>query len=221
MRIGHISPFWEQVSVESQHPQGGMIFHLTEQFTRLGHDVTVFASGDSRTAGTVVPVAPFSMQSYPAPKRHLAEALAMLALEKAFATVPALDIIHVHSGLSCLSLMCRSSIPIVATVYESLDVPEVIRVYREFKELALIATSAEQITHAPDLNWQAVIPYEDMLEANKRPAAVAKIARAYETVYEWSAIGFGRPERAAPHSRSVRSLNGGRAEQGSVATFPY
>ena len=90
MRIGHISPFGEQVSVESQHPQGGMIVHLTEQFNRLGHDVTVFASGDSRTAGTVVPVAPFSMRSYPAPKRHLAEALAMLALEKAFAMVPPL-----------------------------------------------------------------------------------------------------------------------------------
>lgn len=221
MRIGHISPFWEQVSVESQHPQGGMIVHLTEQFTRLGHDVTVFASGDSRTAGTVVPVAPFSMRSYPAPKRHLAEALAMLALEKAFATVPSFDIIHVHSGLSCLPLMRRSPIPIVATVYESLDVPEVIRVYREFKELALIAMSAEQLTHAPDLNWQAVIPYADMREAKNGPAAVAKIARTYEAVYEWRALGLGRSNRAAPHLRPVRSLNGGRVEQGSVATVPY
>jgi hypothetical protein len=50
MRIAHISPFLEQVSSESQEPQGRMIFHLTKQLTRLGHEVTVFASGDSRTS---------------------------------------------------------------------------------------------------------------------------------------------------------------------------
>ena len=47
MRIAHISPFLEKVSSESQDPQGRMIFHLTKQLTRLGHEVTVFASGDS------------------------------------------------------------------------------------------------------------------------------------------------------------------------------
>ncbi|MBK9111277.1 MAG: glycosyltransferase [Nitrospira sp.] len=174
MRIAHISPFLEQVSSESQDPQGRMIFHLTKQLTRLGHEVTVFASGDSRTAGELIPVAPLSMRSYPAPKRHLAEALAMLALEKAFATLPSFDIIHLHSGLSCLPLMRRSPIPIVSTVYDALDAPEVIKVYREFKELALIATCAEQLKQVPDLNWQAVIPCLDMLRWKNEPQAVER-----------------------------------------------
>lgn len=221
MRIAHISPFLEKVSSESQDPQGRTIFHLTKQLTRLGHEVTVFASGDSRTACELVPVAPLPMRAYPAPKRHLAEALAMLALEKAFARVPSFDIIHVHSGLSCLPLMRRSPIPIVSTVYDALDVPEVIRVYREFKELALIATSAEQLKQMSDLNWQAVIPYGDMLQGKTRGEAVAKIARAYETVYEWSAISLGLSERVAPHVSSVMSRKGGRSEENSVAAFPY
>ena len=221
MRIAHISPFLEQVSSESQDPQGRMIFHLTKQLTRLGHEVMVFASGDSRTAGELIPVAPLSMRSYPAPKRHLAEALAMLALEKAFATLPSFDIIHLHSGLSCLPLMRRSPIPIVATVYDALDAPEVIRVYREFKELALIATCAEQLTQVPDLNWQAVIPCVDLLRWQQEPQAVEKIVRAHETVYEWSTIGMGLPERLAPHVRFVTSAKANATQERSIAASPY
>ena len=221
MRIAHISPFLEQVSSESQDPQGRTIFHLTKQLTRLGHEVMVFASGDSRTAGELIPVAPLSMRSYPAPKRHLAEALAMLALEKALATLPSFDLIHLHSGLSCLPLMRRSPIPIVATVYDALDAPEVIRVYREFKELALIATCAEQLTQVPDLNWQAVIPCVDLLRWQQEPQAVEKIVRAHETVYEWSTIGMGLPERVAPHLRFVTSAKANATQERSIAASPY
>lgn len=221
MRIAHISPFLEQVSSESQDPQGRMIFHLTKQLTRLGHEVMVFASGDSRTAGELIPVAPLSMRSYPAPKRHLAEALAMLALEKAFATLPSFDIIHLHSGLSCLPLMRRSPIPIVSTVYDALDAPEVIKVYREFKELALIATCAEQLKQVPDLNWQAVIPCVDLLRWQQEPQAVEKIVRAHETVYEWSTIGMGLPERVAPHLRLVTSAKANAIQERSIAASPY
>ena len=221
MRIAHISPFLEQVSSESQDPQGRTIFHLTKHLTRLGHDVRVFASGDSRTACELVPVAPLAMRSYPAPKRHLAEALAMLALEKALATLPSFDLIHLHSGLSCLPLMRRSPIPIVATVYEALDAPEVIGVYREFKELALIATCAEQLTQVSDLNWQAVIPCVDLLRWQQEPQAVEKIVRAHETVYEWSTIGMGLPERLAPHVRFVTSAKANATQERSIAASPY
>ena len=221
MRIAHISPFLEQVSSECQDPQGRTIFHLTKHLTRLGHDVRVFASGDSRTACELVPVAPLAMRSYPAPKRHLAEALAMLALEKAFAALPSFDLIHLHSGLSCLPLMRRSPIPIVATVYDALDAPAVIRVYREFKELALIATCAEQLTQVPDLNWQAVIPCVDLLRWQQEPQAVEKIVRAHETVYEWSTIGMGLPERLAPHVRFVTSAKANATQERSIAASPY
>lgn len=221
MRIAYISPFLEPVSSESQDPQGRLIFQLTKQLTRLGHDVTVFASGDSRTAGELVPVAPLAMRSYPSPKRHLAEALAMLALEKAFATLPSFDLVHIHSGLSCLPLMRRSPIPVVSTVYDVLDAPEVIGVYREFRELALIATCAEQLTQVPDLNWQAVIPCVDILRWTHEPQAVERVARAHETVYEWSTVGMGFPVRVAPHARVVAGAKANTTRERSLAAFPY
>ncbi len=201
MRIAYISPFLEPVSVESQDPQGRMIVYLTNRLAWLGHDVSVFASGDSRTAGELVPVAPLPMRAYSTPKRHLAEALSMLALEKALAAAPSFDIIHVHAGLICLPLMRRSPIPIVSTVYETLESPEVLRLYREFKELPLIATSADQTRRVPDLNWQAVIPCADL--RRREPEAVDKIARAHETVYEWSTIGIGIPKGRTPPVRAT------------------
>lgn len=47
----------------------------------------------------------------------------------------------------------------MATVYGPLDAPEVVKVYREFKELALVATSAEQVRQCLELNWQVLIPW--------------------------------------------------------------
>ena len=142
MNIAQIGPFYEAVSLHSEGPEGRMIASLSEGLLRLRHDVTVFASGDSHTAGTVIPVAPLAMRAYPVPKRHLADALAMLALEKAFAMAPTFDMIHVHAGSVAFPLMRRSPIPIVGTIYGPIDAPEVLRLHREFRELALVATSA-------------------------------------------------------------------------------
>ena len=113
MNIAQIGPFYEAVSLHSEGPEGRMIASLSEGLLRLRHDVTVFASGDSHTVGRVIQVAPLAMRAYPMPKRHLADALAMLALEKAFAMAPTFDMIHVHAGSVAFPLMRRSPIPIV------------------------------------------------------------------------------------------------------------
>lgn len=191
MNIAQIGPFHEAVSLHSEGPEGRMIASLTGELIRLGHEVTVFASGDSRTAGRLIPVAPLAMRAYRTPKRHLADALAMLALEKAFAMVPAFDVIHVHAGSVTFPLMRRSAIPIVATVYDPIDAPEVLRLHREFRELVLVATSAEQLQQAPDLNWQAVIPWDSPRGEVAHSELYARIAQAYESVYEWRT--FRRP----------------------------
>ncbi len=198
MRIAQIGPFHEAVSCDSEGPEGRMIASLTEELLRLGHEVTVFASGDSRTAGRLVPVAPLAMRAYQTPKRHLADALAMLALEKAFAMAPAFDMIHVHAGLVAFPLMRRSVVPTVATVYGAIDAPEVLKLHREFQELVLVATSPEQVQHAPDLNWQAVIPSASSMGESDHPASGERIAQAYESVYEWRALRrfSDRPNRA-------------------------
>lgn len=188
MNIAQVGPFHEAVSMSSEGPEGRTIASLTEELLRLGHDVTVFASGDSHTAGRLIPVAPLAMRAYPMPKRHLADALAMLALEKAFAMTPAFDMIHVHAGSAAFPLMRRSAIPVVATIYGPIDAPEVLRLHREFRELVLIATSTAQVQQAPDLNWQAVIPPESSRGQMNHEDLSGRIAKAYESVYEWRTL---------------------------------
>ncbi|MCC2642084.1 MAG: hypothetical protein K0S45_2497 [Nitrospira sp.] len=188
MRIAHVSPFFEEVSADADGVEGRGVAFLAKGLTRFGHDVTVFASGGSSVSGTLVPIAHQALRHYPSPKRHLSEGLAFLALEKAFSTASPFDLIHVHAGFAAFPLMRRSPVPIMATVYGPLDAPEVLKVYREFKELALVATCAEQVRQCPELNWQAIIPWNFSLQREgafgAEPGSLVETAMAYTAVYD-------------------------------------
>jgi hypothetical protein len=188
MRIAHVSSLFHEVAVDSESPEGRSVAVLAMGLIRLGYDVTVFASGDSTASCAVVPISQRALRHHPAPKRHLSEGLIYLALEKAFAASPSFDVIHVHAGFTAFPLLRRSPIPILTTVYDSLDSPEVVGVYHEFKELNLVATSLEQIRRCPDLNWQAVVPWngwaQDLSRLSQRTGALEEIASAYAAVYE-------------------------------------
>ena len=202
MRIAHVSSVSSEVSFDSESQEGRSVAVLAMGLVRLGYDVTVFASGDSDASGTLVPVSQRALRHHPAPKRHLSEGLLYLALERAFAASPSFDVIHVHAGFTAFPLMRRSPVPILATVYGSLDTPEVTRVYREFKELALVATALEQIRRCPDLNWQAIVPWngrsQDSSRLSERAGALEEIASAYGAVYERMAPAL------VPRPRSLR-----------------
>jgi hypothetical protein len=188
MRIAHVSSVFHEVSIESRSPEGKSVALLAMGLIRLGYEVTLFASGDSLTPGTLVPLVPRALRHHPAPKRHLSEGLLYLGLEKAFAASPAFDVIHVHAGFAAFPLMRRSPIPVLATVYDSLDTLEVAQVYREFKELPLVATSVEQIQRCPELNWQAIVARNERLHdptgLHERVGGLEEIASVYAAVYE-------------------------------------
>lgn len=188
MRIAHVCSVHEEVSFESDSQEGRGVAFLATGLLRSGHDVTLFASGDSQTQARLVPTIQRALRHHPSPKRHLAEGLTFLALEKALASDPPFDAVHVHVGFVAFPLMRRSPVPVVATVYGSLDSPEVLAVYREFRELTLIATSVEQIRQCPELNWAAVIPlnlpYQEHCRLVGKAAALDEMAAAYQAIYE-------------------------------------
>ncbi|HQR13026.1 MAG TPA: glycosyltransferase [Nitrospira sp.] len=204
MRIAQVSQCVEEVSSQSERPDTRSVEFLTRSLIRFGHEVTVFASGDSRVSGTLVPVAPQALRHYPSPKRHLAEGLTLLAVEKAFSMGSSFDLLHVHAGFTAFPLMRRSPLPTVATVYGSLHAPEVLRLFREFKELPLVATSAEQIRQCPDLKWLALIPVPAPYQPSDGHAqtldSLVETATAYTAVYE------GILERAARQVQAVRRV---------------
>jgi Glycosyltransferase Family 4 len=210
MRIAHVSPVFSEVSFDSETQEGQSVALLAMGLVRLGYDVTVFASGDSKASGTLVPVAQRALRHHPAPKRHLSEGLMYLALERAFAASPSFDVIHVHAGFTAFPLMRRSPVPILATVYGSLDTPEVTQVYREFKELPLVATTLEQIRRCPDLNWQAIVPWDgrpqDLIRLSERAGGFEEIASAYGAVYEQMAPAL-LPSRSPRPTRFLEDVD--------------
>lgn len=210
MRIAHVSPFFEEVSIESEGPEARAVALLTGGLSRFGHDVTVFASGDSRVSGTLISVAPLALRHYPVLKRHLSEGLSFLALEKAFSTASPFDLIHVHAGFITFPLMRRSPLPIVATVYGPLDAPEVAQLYREFKELPLVATSAEQVRQCPELNWQAVIPWH--IPPQQEGASGGSEDRFIETAIAYTAV-YERVVTAHLRRRSARAVDSLQSEK--------
>jgi hypothetical protein len=212
MRIAHVSSVFHEVSIESDCLEGKSVAVLAMGLVRLGYEVTLFASGDSLTPGTLVPVLPRALRHHPAPKRHLTEGLVYLSLERAFAASPAFDVIHVHAGFTAFPVMRRSPIPVLATVYDPLDTLEVVQVYREFKELALVATSVEQIQRCPELNWQAIVSWDDASQdptvLPERVGALEEIASAYAAVYERMApalVSRVRPLRPADSRKELAS----------------
>lgn len=209
MRIAQVSQFVEEVSSESERPEARGLEFLARSLIRFGHEVTVFASGDSRVSGRLIPVSPQALRHYPSPKRHLSEGLTLLALEKAFSMGASFDLLHVHAGFSAFPLMRRSPLPTVATVYGSLDAPEVLQLFREFSELPLVATSSEQIRQCPDLNWLALIPIPPPCQSSKVFAealdSLVETATAYTAVYEGIVMKVARHVQAV---RSVYSLQG-------------
>ena len=207
MRIAQISQCFEEVSSESERPEVRGVEFLTRSLMRFGHDVTVFASGDSRVSGRLIPVSPQAIRHYPSPKRHLSEGLTFLAIEKAFSMESSFDLLHVHAGFVAFPMMRRSPLPSVATVYGSLDAPEILQLFRAFRELPLVATSAEQIRQCPELNWLALIPVPVPCQRSEVPAetmdSLVETATAYTAVYESIVEGAVRPTHAVRPAYSL------------------
>lgn len=201
MRIAQVSQFFEEVCNESESPDVRGVEFLTRSLIRFGHEVTVFASGDSRVSGTLVPVSPLALRHYPAPKRHLSEGLTFLALEQAFSMGTSFDLIHVHAGFAAFPLMRRSPLPTLATVYGPLDAPEILCVFREFRELALVATSVEQIRQCPDLNWLALIPVPATCQPSE--VHVDTLDSLVETATAYTAVYEGIVKRASNRTQTV------------------
>src|SRR5262249_50431186 len=127
----------------------------TEELVRLGHDVTLFASGDSTTSAVLEAVCVRSLRSDPEILNR--DAPLIHQLERAFGAAERFDVIHSHIGFLGFPLARRGSTPVLTTLHGRLDLPELHPVFREFAEIALISISDAQRRPLPDVNWRATI----------------------------------------------------------------
>ena len=155
MRIAQIAPLYESVPPRLYGGTERVVSYLTEALVAAGHDVTLFASGDSVTSAELVAACPRSLRLDEQCVDRLAHQLLMLELVDARARD--FDIIHYHVDYLHFPLSRRNGHPQMTTLHGRLDIPDLVPVYQHFPEMPVISISDSQRTPLAWLNWQATI----------------------------------------------------------------
>jgi glycosyltransferase involved in cell wall biosynthesis len=156
MRIAQIAPLHESVPPQLYGGTERVVSYLTDELVREGHDVTLFASGDSRTSARLVPICPgaLRMQKTPRPRP---EAWHLLQGEIVARYADSFDVLHNHTDLLLFSYIRQKDLPAVTTLHGRLDSPDLFPLFREYSEMCLISISDSQRAPMPWAGWMATV----------------------------------------------------------------
>jgi glycosyltransferase involved in cell wall biosynthesis len=140
-----------------------VVHYLTEELVSQGHEVTLFASGDSRTSANLVAMCPRALRLDQSAVDHLAHHLVML--DTVAERADEFDIIHYHVDYLHFPVSRTVTVPHVTTLHGRLDLPELPFVYQHFSEVPVVAISEAQRKPLPMANWVATI-YHGLPESN-------------------------------------------------------
>ncbi len=155
MRIAQVAPLYESVPPCLYGGTERVVSWLTEELVRLGHDVTLFASGDSVTNARLVPACPRALRLDSQCKDPLAHHVIMM--EHVFSESANFDLIHCHVDYIHFPLARRTDAPCLTTLHGRLDIPDLVAVYQAFREQPLVSISDSQRAPLPWANWQATV----------------------------------------------------------------
>ena len=151
MRIAQISPLTEAVPPKLYGGTERVISWLTDELVSLGHDVTLFASGDSITSATLAPMWPRALRLDGSVRDP--NALHMMMIEQVCRRADEFDVLHFHLDYYPFSLMSRQNVPFVTTLHGRLDLPEHQPVFETFSDIPIVSISNSQRRPIPKANW--------------------------------------------------------------------
>jgi glycosyltransferase involved in cell wall biosynthesis len=155
MRIAQIAPLTEPVPPKLYGGTERVVSYITEELVREGHDVTLFASGDSQTSAKLVACCPRSLRLDPQVRDPLAHNI--LLLEKVRQHAHEFDALHFHVDYLAYPLIRERELPSVTTLHGRLDLPDLMPMYREFHDIPLVSISNHQRIPLPPVNWVKTI----------------------------------------------------------------
>ena len=155
LRIAQVAPLYESVPPQLYGGTERVVSWLTEELVGLGHDVTLFASGDSRTSGHLVPVCPKALWRDPDARETLPQHVRMLEL--VFRDLSRFDVIHFHCDYIHFPLLRRLACANVTTLHGQIHLHDVEAIFKEYNELPLVSISDAQRRPLPSANWQATV----------------------------------------------------------------
>jgi glycosyltransferase involved in cell wall biosynthesis len=151
MRIAQVSPLYEAVPPKLYGGTERVVYSLTEELVAMGHDVTLFASGDSITSATLAPMRDQALRLDPSVKDPIA--LHYRMVELIYRIKDDFDVIHFHIDYFPLSLFSRQNVPFLTTLHGRLDIAEFVEVYGTFRDAPFVSISDSQRKPIPQLNW--------------------------------------------------------------------
>lgn len=155
MRIAQVSPLYESVPPLLYGGTERVVSWLTEELVRQGHDVTLFASGDSLTNALLIPICPQALRLDPQCGDPLAHHIHLI--ERVLQRKDDFDIIHFHIDYLHFSMSRRESLPQITTLHGRLDIADLVPLYREFSEMPFVSISDAQRQPLPWINWQGTV----------------------------------------------------------------
>jgi glycosyltransferase involved in cell wall biosynthesis len=171
MRIAQVAPLYESVPPKLYGGTERVVSYLTEQLVRNGHEVTLFASGDSVTRARLRSACERSLRlegkKVIDPLAHHLRMLEMVARE-----ADKFDIVHFHVDYLHFPVTRRQEIAAVTTLHGRLDIPELASLHREFRDMKLVSISNAQREPLVWANWAATVYHGlpvDLLEPRERP----------------------------------------------------
>ncbi len=151
MKIAQVAPLTEAVPPRLYGGTERVVSWLTEELVALGHEVTLFASGDSVTTATLAPFWPRALRLDGAVRDPNALHVAMV--EEVYQRAGEFDIIHCHLDYLPFSLLSRQPTPFVTTLHGRLDLPELQPVFNTFSRAPVVSISDAQRRPLPQANW--------------------------------------------------------------------
>lgn len=155
MKIAQVAPLWESVPPKLYGGTERIVSYITEELVQMGHDVTLFASGDSITAGRLEAVCPQALRLNTGIFNR--DAPMIMLQERSLGAGRDFDVIHSHLDFLGFPLGRRNPHPVVTTLHGRLDLPELQPVFREFAEMPLVSISDAQRRPLPWANWHATV----------------------------------------------------------------
>ena len=154
MRIAQVAPLWEEVPPKKYGGTERIVSYLTEELVRLGHDVVLFASGDSVTSAQLESVWPVSFRK--TPPRLDPSVLTLAHVGKVVERGRSFDIIHNHIGVQAFPLLAASSIPAVTTIHDGFTKENLVH-FEKHAQLPIVSISNAQRALSQNIAYHSTV----------------------------------------------------------------
>jgi glycosyltransferase involved in cell wall biosynthesis len=151
MRVAQIAPLTESVPPRLYGGTERVVSFLTEELVAMGHDVTLFASGDSKTSADLAAAWPCALRFDPSVRDIMAPN--MMMMEQVCLRAAEFDVLHFHLDYWPFSLFDRQPTPFLTTLHGRLDLPELVPIFDCFPDVPVVSISDAQRIPLPGANY--------------------------------------------------------------------